>query len=79
MISSAHDVGQIEVFYLKWMNSYGKLFDATLNFRLIVSDYAWATMISTINLLNRMTQAQYAQTVFDYAKGLNFYYLTHMI
>lgn len=70
MISSAHDVIEMESFLHRLKSNYEKLYPSQkLSFRFVVCDFSWSLIISLVQILNGMDQIEYSNLVFEYAKG----------
>lgn len=68
LISSAHDMSYISQFLLKMKNDYLSIYN-NFNFRLVVTDWSWAMIHSIVEQINRQDIHEYAQFIFDFAKG----------
>ena len=70
LISSAHDIAQISQHYLKMRLDFEKIYpNKPFSFRLIVTDWSWATIHSLIEQFNMQSIHQYADMMFEFSQG----------
>jgi hypothetical protein len=65
MVSSEHDSYRITDFLNHLKRDYERVFSDNLSFRLVVSDFCWATMHSVVKSFNTQTLLEYATCVYE--------------
>ena len=68
-ISSNQEVFPLTVFINRMKYQFEKVY-TPFNFRLVVSDFSWTILHSTIESLNQMSIIKYANIVMQFANGL---------
>ena len=69
MSTTRQDVYRISDFFRCLKTDYENLYSGTLKFRLIVCDYAWASMHSIVEAFNDQKMEEYSKKVWQLSKG----------